>query len=83
MNPKPFPINKFPTLPELCKEIFKCFSKRSLLLNSAGRGQFRYGQLRRSIEMNFIVSSSLYLEMVSAYQMNRRVAGVDELILGS
>jgi hypothetical protein len=38
MNPKPFPINKFPTLPELCKEIFKCFSKRSLLLNSAGRG---------------------------------------------
>jgi hypothetical protein len=34
---KPFPIDKFPTLPELCKEVFKHFSKRSLLLNSTER----------------------------------------------
>jgi hypothetical protein len=37
MNPKPFPIDEFPTLPELCKEVFKHFSKSSILLNSAGR----------------------------------------------
>jgi hypothetical protein len=37
MNPKPFPINEFPTLPELCKEVFKHFSTSSLLLNSTGR----------------------------------------------
>jgi hypothetical protein len=37
MNPKPFPLNEFPSLPDLCKEVFKNFSKRSLLLNSAGR----------------------------------------------
>jgi hypothetical protein len=37
MDPKPFPINKFPTLPELCNEVFKHFSKKSLLLNSAER----------------------------------------------
>jgi hypothetical protein len=38
MDPKPFPFNKYPTLPELCKEVFRHFSKKSLLLNSAGRG---------------------------------------------
>jgi hypothetical protein len=38
MNPKPFPTDKFPTLPELCKEVFRHFSKKSLLLNSVGRG---------------------------------------------
>jgi hypothetical protein len=37
MDPKPFPINKFPSLPELCNEVFKHFSKKSLLLNSADR----------------------------------------------
>ena len=38
MNPKPFPINEFPTLPELCKEIFRHFSEKNLWLNSIGRG---------------------------------------------
>ena len=37
MDPKPFPIEKFPTLSGLCKEIFKNFSKKSLLLNSLDR----------------------------------------------
>ena len=38
MDPKPFPFNKYPTLPELCKEVFRHFSKRNLWLNSIGRG---------------------------------------------
>ena len=43
MDPKPFPFNKYPTLPELCKEVFRHFSKKSLSLNSAGRGPPRTG----------------------------------------
>jgi hypothetical protein len=48
MNPKPFPIDKFPTLPDLCKEVFKNFSKKSLLLNSVERGS-----ALRSVEAQF------------------------------
>ena len=37
MNPKPFPNQEFPHLRKLCIAVFKCFSKKNLLLSSAER----------------------------------------------
>jgi hypothetical protein len=35
IDPTPFPTARFPSLPELCKAVFKCFSKKNLLLSPA------------------------------------------------
>jgi len=37
VDPKPFPLNKFPTLAELCKTTLRRFSKKNLQQSSNGR----------------------------------------------